>query len=224
MQIGVVWKRWRLSKGFLSSRQDRIADGGRTGIFEAELREAELALANAMHQLNACKGDRSVPEPVEAEHDVGPQLDVTMVLPDQVVEIFRGSDFRVLRQHTVALHLPHSTVRGSIAIERDGLRWLALMFDCLAEKGFGRLHVTFRPEQEVDRLARPIHRPIKVDPFAADFQASFIDAPRRSRRRAETVPALDELRCVTPHPAQDRRVGQQQATPGHHLDKITLAG
>jgi hypothetical protein len=44
-----------------------------------------------MHQLNAGQNDRGVPETPEAEHDVGPGLDVTMVLFDQVVEIFRRS-------------------------------------------------------------------------------------------------------------------------------------
>ncbi len=72
----------------LSSRQDRIPYGWHSGILEAELREIELALANAMHQLNAGQSDRGVPEALEAEHDIGPRLDVAMILFDQVVDIF----------------------------------------------------------------------------------------------------------------------------------------
>ena len=37
----------------LSSGQHRIPYGGRSGILEAELREIELALANAIRQLDA---------------------------------------------------------------------------------------------------------------------------------------------------------------------------
>lgn len=82
-------------KDFLSSRPDSTPDGGRSDIFEAELREIELTFSNAMQQLNACERDRGVPEPFEAEHDIGPGLDVAMVLLDQVVEIFRGPDLFV---------------------------------------------------------------------------------------------------------------------------------
>lgn len=88
----------------------------------------------------------------------------------------------------------------------------------LLKKALADLHVTFRPEQEINRLPRPIDCPIKIDPFAADFYESFVDAPRRTRRRAETVPAFDELRRVAFHSTQDRRVGQRQATLGHHLN------
>jgi len=41
---------------------------------------------------------------------------------------------RSLRQQSVSDHLPHGPVRDGIPIERDRLRWLALMFDGLAEK------------------------------------------------------------------------------------------
>jgi hypothetical protein len=50
-----------------------------------------------------------------------------MVLLDQVVQVLRGPDLCVLRQQTIGLHLAYGPVRGSIAIERDGLRRLALM-------------------------------------------------------------------------------------------------
>ena len=52
---------------------------------------------------------------------------------------------RSLRQQSVSDHLPHGPVRDGIPIERDRLRWLALMFDGLAEKGFGRAHIALRP-------------------------------------------------------------------------------
>jgi hypothetical protein len=67
-----------------------------------------------------------------------------MVLLDQVVKILRGPDIRAFRQKTIDLHLTRRAVRGSIAIERDGLRGLPLMPDGHAEKGFGRGHVALR--------------------------------------------------------------------------------
>jgi hypothetical protein len=56
-----------------------------------------------------------------------------MVLFDQIIEIFRGPDLRVLRQRAIGLHLTHSPVRGSITIERDRLRRLTLVFNGFAE-------------------------------------------------------------------------------------------
>lgn len=78
------------------------------------------------------------------------------------------------------------------------------MLDGLAKEGFGCVHVTFRPEQEINRLTRTIDRPIKIDPFCRGFSRKF---RRRARWRAESVPALDELWRVALHPTQDRRVG-----------------
>jgi hypothetical protein len=64
-----------------------------------------------------------------------------------------------LRQQSVSDHLAHGPVRGGIPIERDRLRWLALMFDGIAEKGFCRnAHIALCPEHEVHCLADPIYR------------------------------------------------------------------
>ena len=57
-----------------------------------------------------------------------------MVLLDQVVQVLRGPDPRVCRQQTIGLHLTHRVVQGRIAIERDGLRRLALMSDAVPKK------------------------------------------------------------------------------------------
>jgi hypothetical protein len=41
--------------------------GGRSGLLEAELREIELALANAMRQFDAGNRGRGAPEPLESK-------------------------------------------------------------------------------------------------------------------------------------------------------------
>jgi hypothetical protein len=193
---------------------------GAAGILEAEFREIELAFANAMHQLDTRNRGRGAPEAFEAEHRVRSRFDVAMVLLDQVVQLLRGPDIRAFRQKTIGRHLTHRAVRGSIAIERDGLRRLPLMPDGRAEKGFGRGHFAPRPEHEVPRLASPIHRPVQVDPLAANLQVGLVDTPRVTRRCSKAVPAFDELGCITPHSAQDRRVSQRQSPFSHHLDQI----
>ena len=118
------------------SREDRIPNSRRSGIFEVERCEIELTLANAMHQLNACNRGCGAPEPLEAKHDLRPGLDVAMVLLYQVVQVRRRFDHGARRQQAVRLHLPHGAVRGRIAIERDDIRWLPLMLEAFLKNAF----------------------------------------------------------------------------------------
>jgi hypothetical protein len=97
-----------------------------------------------------------------------------MVLLDQIVQVLRGPDIRVLRQQAIGLHLAHRAVRGGIPIERGRLWRLALMFDCLAEKGFGRGHVVLRSEHELYRLAGSIYRTIQINPCSRNLQVGFV--------------------------------------------------
>jgi hypothetical protein len=100
-----------------------------------------------------------------------------MVLLDQIVQVLRGPDIRVIRQQANGLHFTRGAVRGGIPIERDRLRRLALMFDCLAEKSFGRGHVALRSEYEVYRLAGLIYRTVQINPFSTSFQIGFVNTP-----------------------------------------------
>ena len=54
-------------------------------------------------EFDAGDGDGRVLESLEAEHDVHPGLDVSVVLLDQVVQVFRRSHRRVLGHHQRAL-------------------------------------------------------------------------------------------------------------------------
>jgi hypothetical protein len=114
---------------------------------------------------------------LKADHRVRSGLDVSMVLLNQVVQVPRGPDLLFLRQHAVGLYLTHRPMRGSIPIERDRLRRLALIFDCLPEKGFGRSHVALCPEHAVCRLAGSIHRPVQINSLATNLQVRFVDTP-----------------------------------------------
>ena len=53
MKIGKPVEKFHIGTDTVSIGQDSIPDSGRSGILEAELREIELTLANAMHQLHA---------------------------------------------------------------------------------------------------------------------------------------------------------------------------
>jgi hypothetical protein len=68
-------------------------------------------------------------------------------------------------------------VRGGIPIERDRFRWLALIFDGLAEERFGRAQTALRPEHEVHCLADPIYRPVEIAPLATNLQIGLVNTP-----------------------------------------------
>jgi len=73
-----------------SRRENRRPDCRRSLALNAQTSQCELTFADAMHQLDACKGDRRIAELLEAEHDFGPGLDISMVLLDQIVQVLRG--------------------------------------------------------------------------------------------------------------------------------------
>src|SRR5580698_11346751 len=62
-----------------------------------------------------------------------------------------------------------------------------------------------------------------MDPLAADFHVGLVDAPRRTYRPRELVPATLELRNIMMHPTHNGGVGHRQAALGHHLHQIPEA-
>jgi len=75
-----------------------VPDCRRSWALIAETSQAELPLADTVHQLDA--GDRShrIPELLEAKHHSDALLHAPMVLLNQVVQIFRRTQLRVHRQ------------------------------------------------------------------------------------------------------------------------------
>jgi len=63
-----------------TSCKNRPPNRGRSGVFEVQPGEIELAFANAVHQFDAVEGNRRVLEPLEPEHHVHPRFDVAMIL------------------------------------------------------------------------------------------------------------------------------------------------
>jgi hypothetical protein len=102
VQVDGLAEKFPIFMDTFAIEQDNIPDGRRSGIFEAGNGEVKLPLANAVHQLDTGNRGRGAPEPFEAEHHVRSGLDVSMVLLDQIVQVLRGPDLRVLRQQAMA--------------------------------------------------------------------------------------------------------------------------
>jgi hypothetical protein len=56
--------------------------------FDANLAEVELTFPDAVHKLDAGDCSRSIPEALEPEHRSQPKFDESMILFDEIVQIF----------------------------------------------------------------------------------------------------------------------------------------
>ena len=81
-----------------------------------EMSQRELPFADAVHQLDAGDRGRSIAELLEAEHHSDALLDASVVLLNEVVEVFRRAQLCVGRQRTVGFQLAHRAVRRGVAV------------------------------------------------------------------------------------------------------------
>ena len=80
-----------------SSPKDRVPDCRRSTALNAQTRQTELSLADAMHQLDAGDRDRRISESLEAWNHSNALLHAPMVLLNQVVQLLRRAQLRVRR-------------------------------------------------------------------------------------------------------------------------------
>ena len=62
---------------------------------------------------------------------------------------------------------------------------------------------------------------IEVGPLAFDLEVRLIHARRVTHRSGVRLPTFFKIRHVALRPPQDRRMSQQDAALGHHLDEVT---
>src|SRR5580700_8937721 len=94
-----------------------------------------------------------------------------------------------------------------------------MLLRCPGKETLSRSHITPSAQKEVDRAARFIDGSVQVDPLAFHLDISLVHAPRVTHRPGVRLPTLFKIRHVALHPPQDRRMSQQDAALGHHLDR-----
>jgi hypothetical protein len=57
-------------------------------VIDAKLAEIELTFPDAVHKLDASDCGRSIPESLEPKHRAQPKFDRSMILFDEIVQIF----------------------------------------------------------------------------------------------------------------------------------------
>ena len=160
---------------------------------------------------------------LEAEHRTKPQLDRSMVLFNQIVDVFGRPDLALISLGMFAESLCRPAMRRLIAVERDLVWQLALALERPSEERLGGGDVPLGAKQEIDGVSLFVDSAVKIRPAASDFDVGLIDAPGPPSWASEAVPALLELRHIALDPAHDRRMRQGEPAFGHHLGEISKA-
>jgi hypothetical protein len=84
-------KRWGTLRG--SCGKNSVPNFGRSFAVDAKLAEFELTLSDPMHQLDASDCDRGASKALQSKHWAQTKFDRSVILLNQVVHIFRGSNF-----------------------------------------------------------------------------------------------------------------------------------
>src|SRR6516225_10269439 len=98
-----------------SSLEQSVPDCGHSSAMNTERSQPELPFADAVHQLDAGDRGRSIAEPLEADHHGDALLDASVVLLNEVVEVFRRAQLCVGRQKSVGFQFAHRAMRRGVA-------------------------------------------------------------------------------------------------------------
>ena len=79
-------------------------------VVETETPQGELPFANTVEQFDAGDGRSCAIKVLEAEHRSGPGFDTTVILFDQIVQVFRRSQLGMLPSIVFLWHFSHCSV------------------------------------------------------------------------------------------------------------------
>jgi hypothetical protein len=176
-----------------------------------------------MRKLNARDRDGGVGERLESGHGDAAPLDRTMVLLNNVVQVFAASDLDVPPAGMLPSQQPQRPMTRHVSIERDLARHSRrLGLKSLAEERLSGCDAAIGAKQKIDRLAVFVDGAVQEMPLALDGHIGFIRAPRGTDCPGESVPALLKLWNVASDPPQDRRVGDLHTALGHHLHEVAI--
>src|SRR3954453_8220479 len=130
-------------------------------------------------------------------------LDAPMVLLNDVVQVFDLAQAREAPQLTLALQGRDRGRIGRVLVDRDRARVARMrLAQRLAEEALGGRSIPLGREQEVDRLAPAVHRPIQVGPVALHLDIRFIYPPRAVAPVQVRPDPLLQLRGISLDPTE----------------------
>ena len=105
-----------------------------------------------MHEFYAGYRNRRVSKTFEPQHRTQPKLDRSMVLFNQIVEVFRRSNLSPIAASMCGKKLPGRSMRSLIAIERNGARQAALALERPPEESLRGSDIPLGAQEEIDGL------------------------------------------------------------------------
>src|SRR5262245_15601686 len=163
------------------------------------------SLLDLFRQFDAADRDCRCIESLESQHRPNPLFHPTMILLHDIVQVFTGSDLHTPRHAAGEFQFTNGPMRSGIRIESNDPR-RSIVSDCFAEEAFGGGHIPSFAQQKVDGLPVLVHGSIEIGPTTSHLYICLITSPGAVNRSSIAVPALFELRNITLHPAQNRRV------------------
>ena len=137
----------------------------------------ELSLPNQVHEFDTSQDVSGRSKRFKTEHRSGNAFDGTMVLLDDVIEVFDLPDddgyFLVLDD------LVNGRFVGTALIHRDFF-WDGIVTHGLFKETHGGCHVALGGQQKINGFAFLVDRTIKIFPDALDLDVSLIHAPAAS--------------------------------------------
>src|SRR3954447_6142159 len=186
---------------------EQLGDEGGLGPHVASANLPNLPLPDHRHRLVACQCSSCRPETAEAEPWSDQAFHAPMVLFHYVIEELALPQPRASPQLAVLFHPLDGTGVGRVLVHRDRARVYRMRLpECLTEEALCGLSIPLGREQEIDRLAAAVDRPIQVGPAALNFHIGLVDPPRAVARPQMRADPLLDLWRVGLDPAKDRRM------------------
>jgi len=112
-----------------------------------------LIFPDPMREFNAGDAERGAPKALQSNHRTQTKFDRSMVLFDEIVQIFGEPYFGPLAAPMLAEDFPRRPMRSLVTIKRDGARQPALAFEPPPEKPSATATSRLVRKQEVDGLS-----------------------------------------------------------------------
>ncbi len=152
---------------------------------------------------------------LKVEHGSSAVLDRSMVLLDDVVEVFDLADHDLVFQSVI--EVIDRRLVGAALVHHDDLTQ-AMQPHGLLEKAPGSGLVAFDCQQVIDRVAVLVHRTVQIFPDAFDLDVGFVHAPASTNRALVFAEHLFQQRQKPDCPSADRRMVHRHAS--HHAGKL----
>jgi hypothetical protein len=113
-----------------------------------------------VHEFDPGDGDRGVSEPLQTEHGAQAKLDRPMILFNEVIRIFRRSNFCSRAATVLCEDFTRRTMRSLISVERDFMGQAPAACERPTEKRFGGGHISLGAQEEIDGLPGLVEGPL----------------------------------------------------------------